>query len=415
MRLFIYLSLFLVISFSACKETATNPVAVPAKKVEVAPIQRRFMRTTIPHLRVRKTPDLEGTVVQTLQEGTFVEYLHDSTQFTTPIVFNKQTYNNNWYKIAISNKQKGWVYSAFVEFLDAATNKKIIAQKERIALLETASQQQSTQRKEAQQVINEQLLNNYKHYLQQLNKDDPNSIIAAIAHYKSYFVDRTNSRTHDLAYQVFRKHYEQVLTNLQRYPLATYQNLKTEVERYQRAYMQYDAFTQTLARNGFNFGLHNGKVVIVEDVDFLYRVFYREVSVTMRAFMNQYQLEEPNFWWQQEKLKIAPKELARWVLAWNYFVASYPDFMWQAEAKRRLSQQLNILLQGSLERPAFDKSSSILEQDYKEAYLHITQNYPDSYIGRTFQQYVTVLEHSNWSLSSTVNKTQQKVLKVLLK
>lgn len=421
MRFFLFIVLplfFFILHFSACQEPTPAVVAKTTDSVEVVPLPRRFMSTKTTRLRVRETPDLEGAVLQILQEGTLVEYLHDSTQFTTAITYNQQPYNRTWYKILSPEEQEGWVYAAFVDFLGEAENQKIITQKETAALQEAANQQlpisNESPKEEAQQLVDTRLLNSYKNYLQPLSKSNPNSISMAVARYKSLFIGRANTKTHDAAYQAFKEFHEQVLTQLRRQSLTNYQHLKTEIERYQRVYMQKDAFTQELAANGFNFGLENGKVVIVEDVDFLYRVFYREMSTPMRAFMNQYQLEEPNFWWQQEQLNISPKELASWVLSWNYFVATYPDFMWHSEAKRRLSQQLNILLQGSPRAPAFDKNTEILGEGYQEAYLYITNNYPNSRIGKAFQQYVTVLENNDWGYSSTVGRTQQQLLSTLL-
>jgi hypothetical protein len=414
-----FIFLAFVINFSACQEAETPTVVPTTDSMAITPTPRRFMRTKTTRLRMRQTPDLEGAVLQILQESSLVEFLHDSTQFTTTITHNRQEYNSHWYKILTEEGQEGWVYAAFVEFLDEKTNKKIITQKETAALLEAANQQQSNllitnKEEEEKQVIDQRLLQSYQDFLQQLDAQRPSSISTAIARYKAILVDRSTKRTHDAAYAAFRKLYDKVLSNLQQRPLGDYQHLKTEIKRYKRAYMKRDLFTQELADNGFNFGLDNDKVVIVEDVDFLYRVFYREVSTPMRAFMNQYQLEVPNFWWQHNELVITPKELARWVLSWNYFVATYPDFMWYSNAKKRLNRQLTILLQGSPSNPAFDKTTEQLKAEYQEAYLHITENYPDSKIGRTFQEYVTVLEQNDWVYSSTIGRTQQKIISTLL-
>lgn len=411
---------FIILNFSACQEAATPRVVPTTDSVAVMPPPRRFMRTKTTRLRMRQTPDLEGAVLQILQEASLVEFLHDSTQFTTTITYNQQDYNSNWYKVLTEEDQEGWVYAAFVEFLDETTNKKIITQKETAALLEAANQQQANllttnKEEEDKQTVDERLLKSYQDFLQQLDPQLLRSVSNAIARYKVLLVERSTPRTHDAAYAAFRKLYRNVLLHAQQRPLGNYQSLKTEIERYERAYMQRDAFTQELANNGFNFGLDNGKVVVVEDVDFLYRVFYREVSTPMRAFMNQYQLEVPNFWWQHDTLMITPKELARWVLSWNYFVATYPDFMWYDDAKKRLSQQLTILLQGSPSNPVFDNDTKHLKKEYQEAYLHITENYPDSKIGRAFQEYVTVLEKNDWIYSSTISRTQQKLLSTLLK
>jgi len=155
-------------------------------------------------------------------------------------------------------------------------------------------------------------------------------------------------------------------------------------------------------------------VVLAEDVDFLYRVFYRECSIPMRAYMNQYQLEVPNFWLEQETLLISPKELARWALSWNYFVATYPDFIWYPDAKNRLGKQLNILLEGTDKTPAFDPESNVLKSEFLQAYKHITDNYPESKIGRAFAEYTAVLKRNNWEFSTTTTEAQNKVLRLLV-
>ena len=99
MRFFLCVCLpvyLLLISLSACQEATPAPIVEPMDSVVIAPPPSRFMRTKSTRLRVRATPDLEGAVLQILQEGTLVEYLHDSTLFTTSIFYNQQEYNRNW-------------------------------------------------------------------------------------------------------------------------------------------------------------------------------------------------------------------------------------------------------------------------------------------------------------------------------
>lgn len=424
MRISVHQFIFFILLLIFCLSCNNQEVTSTTNKEEIIPVQkaplpRVFMKTETQRLRVRETPDLEGTVLQILSEGALIEFLHDSTNFTTEIIYNRKTYNTNWYKIETETKTIGWVYAAFVNLLPKAQNQKVVIQRETAELLEAANEERpqisKKQQKSMKAPVDEKMLTNYKNYLSNLEKNTPNSIGQAINRFSSMFVDHANQNTSDAAYVAFHDFYTRALQILQRSTnMSKYQYLSSEIKRYKKATMQTDPFTKTLAKNGINFAIQNGQVVLAEDVDFLYRVFYRECSIPMRAYMNQYQLEVPNFWLAQEELLISPKELARWALSWNYFVATYPDFIWYADAKTRLEKQLNLLLQGTEKTPAFNPESYALEAGFLEAYKHIADNYPESKIGRTFAEYVQVLEENDLQTSSTVTQAQNKVLRLLV-
>jgi hypothetical protein len=193
--------------------------------------------------------------------------------------------------------------------------------------------------------------------------------------------------------------------------MDNYQHLYTEVERYKRSSMLTDDYTRLLALNGFNFSIRGGRVELAEDVDFLYRTFYRECSVTMRSWMNQYQSEEPNFWIDKKNLLISPKQLSRWVLTWNYFISVNPGFVWHERAKKRLNRQLSILLQGRSGTPVFEDKTYRLNENYLTAYRHISENYPNSNIGKSFKEYLTILEADDMKSSSEVTEFQNEIIK----
>jgi hypothetical protein len=414
-----FISIFALLIACDNQEATTAIDSNNAPKIKDEALPRLFMETQTRRLRVRETPDLEGTVLHILSDGILVEFLYDSTNFTTEIVYDRKKYDANWYKIQTVDKIEGWVYSPFVKFLPNAENQKVVTQRETAELLEAANEEQpeisKKQQKAMRQPVNKNLINNYKNYLSSLDKNKPQSIGQAIGRFSAIFIGYANENTHDAAYVAFHDFYTQILQKLQGSTnMNQYQHLAAEIKRYNRATMQSDAFSRTLGENGINFSIQNGKVVIAEDVDFLYRVFYRECSIPMRAYMNQYQLEVPNVWLEQETLLITPKELARWALSWNYFVATYPDFAWNSDAKRRLKKQLTILLEGTNKTPAFDPDSYVLKAEFLEAYKHITDNYPESKIGRAFTEYSTVLEANDWKTSSSITAAQNKVLELLV-
>lgn len=414
-----FISIFLLLIACNGQETTPETDLNKAPKTKEEALPRLFMETQTRRLRVRETPDLEGTVLNILSDGVLVEFLYDSTNFTTEIVYNRKKYDANWYKIQTADKVEGWVYAAFVKFLPDAQNQKVVTQRETAELLEAANEAQpeisKKQQKAMKQPVNKSLISNYKNYLSSLDKNNPQSIGQAISRFSAVFIGYANENTHDAAYVAFHDFYSQVLQKLQGSTnMSQYQHLAGEIKRYNRATMQTNAFSRTLGENGINFSVQNGKVILVEDVDFLYRVFYRECSIRMRAYMNQYQLEVPNTWLEQGELLLTPKELARWALSWNYFVATYPDFIWNSDAKRRLKKQLSILLQGTEKTPAFDPDSYVLKAEFLQAYKHITDNYPESRIGRAFTEYTTTLKANDWKTSSAMADAQNKVLELLV-
>jgi len=408
-----YTLLFLLlINCYACQDAPAPPT--PTTTVQTPEVQARlFMKTLTHNLRVRQTPDLEGAVLQILNQGLIVEYLHDSTSFFTTITYKRKDYKRSWYKIRTEEKTEGWVYSAFVEPLPEAENQQMVNQRETAELLEAANSKTPNDskiiEKERKQTVKEELVSKYIAYMNGLDKQDPASIGLAMERFKSWFIGN-NTNTCDAGYVAFHQFYEQVLGRLNRKSLSAYQHLKPEIKRYQKATMMTNDYTRLLSENGFNFGLSNGQVVVAEDVDFILRLFFRECSTPMRGYMNQYQHEVPNFWLDQDVLLITPKTLARWVLSWNYIVATYPEFVWQKDAKKRLERQLTILLQGTKQTAAFDSDNYTLEDSYKTAYLHIAENYPDSKIGKAFQEYLDVLEENDWQASSDVTNAQNKIM-----
>lgn len=409
---------FLCFFFAACQEEQAPSKNTDNQITASEPLPRLFLQTQTRRLRIRQTPDLEGAVLTILTKDLIVEYLHDSTSFTTEITYNRKDYNTSWYKVQAPDKTTGWVYAAFVQFLPPEENQKIVIQRETAELLEAANEKRPAstieQKKEQKQVVQQQVVDNYAAYLKNLDKNSPSAISMAIQKYNALFPQRTNAKTNDAAYVQFHQFYHRVLQVLQRKDLSAYQHLAEEIQRYKRATMQQDDFTKNLANNGFNFALNKGRVVLAEDVDFLYRVFYRECSIAMRAYMNQYQLEEPNFWLDNEYLLIAPKQLARWILAWNYFVATYPDFVWHTDAKQRLEKQLNILLDGTNKTPVFNPKDATLDPKYQDAYQYIAKRYPESKIGQAFHDYLVVLEDNSWQRSSEVTQQQNKIMRLLV-
>lgn len=407
-----YLGLFLIICLVSCKESS-KPASQNQIKPVLSKLERLFLETQINRLRVRQTPDLEGAVLKILPQGEIVEYKHDSTRFSTSIEYNKTTYNSSWYKIKTPDNTEGWVYAAFLTYLTLEENRLYLQKKEAQELKEQSNENNAgllqRQGKQKSAPVQKGLVEQYQKYLAKLPKNDPKSVSKAISKYKSNIIGQ-NTNTCDAAYVVFDDFYQKVLLFVGRRVAGKYQHLYEEVQRYQSSTMRHDDFCLLLRDNGFNFGIEEDAVILVEDVDFLYRIFYRECSTPMRTWMNQYQKEVPNFWFEDEQLRIPPKTLARWVLSWNYFVFLYPEFIWNERAQERLNFQLKLLLQGSESSLSYDKKTKLVRPEYLEAYRFIVDNYPKSKIGIAFNNYLQLLQDNNLQFYDDLNQKQLDII-----
>lgn len=409
---FFYFSICSFFLLTSCEEKSTPPLTKELPKAQVS-IQRLFLKTNINRLRIRQTPDLEGAVLKILSIGQVIEYKHDSTLFNTAIQYKNEAYNSSWYKIKTNDNTEGWVYAAFLSLLPTEENQRYLQKKEAEELKELSNLNNTglfqNKGKQKNAPVQLALVEQYQKYLDKLPKNDPKSVSIAISKYKSSIIGR-NSNTCDAAYVVFDDFYQKVLLFVKPQVAGKYQHVYEEVKRYQSSTMFHDDLCKLLRNNGFNFGLQDDKVVLVEDVDFLYRIFYRECSATMRTWMNQYQKEVPNFWLNKNRLCIAPKTLVQWVLSWNYFVVQYPQFVWHERAKKQLNLQLNLLLKGSTSTVIFDNNTKEIRADFLEAYQFIVENYPKSSIGKAFDNYLQVLEENDRQFSDNLIQLQNEII-----
>lgn len=410
---YIYLCVFICF-LTACGEEKEEPIIkkeVP-KKEKVIPKKRQFIRPQTSYLRLRSTPDREATIVETLPPDVLLEYLHDSTTFTTKVDYRNKTYDAVWYKVRSSRTEEAWIYGGLVDFLDEIENKMIVKEVEARELLEANNQGESLSKKEAReakQKVYESALQSYKNYLNQLNPSAINSVGAALEQFNIRLAEKSNAKTCDAAYVAFSQLHAAVLKQAQMRSLAAYQGLAADLKHYHTVNMQQDAFTQQLQSNAIRFALEKGRLVLKKDLDAVFRVFFRECSSVMRAYMAQQQLDEHTYWQSDGELLVTPTEMARWVLSWNYFVAKHQGFIWYGKAQQYLERDLKVLLNGTTETPAFDENQA-LKPTFKKAYEHITKNYPSSKIGQLFLEYTKLLEINEWKKSAA---TQTKVKQII--
>ncbi len=375
------------------------------------------MRTKLAYIRIRETPDIKGAKMETLLDDALLEYLHDSTSFQTELKHRGRTYKACWYKVRTQRrKNEGWIFGAFVKWVPYLENKQIVKEVEEEEALLAASESggmTKAQKEERKKPVQTSLVESYSAFLNRLSAADPYSMGKALDYFKSYFIGQ-NTRTCDAAFVELDRFHDRAVVSINQRGVGKYQTLKEEVMRYGRSVMRIDTFARALGNNGFNFSVKNGKIVVVKDVDFVFRIVYRECGTVMRSYMGQVETDQSMVWLDEGKLYISPLQLTRWALTWNYFVATNnEEFAFYEDAKKRLELQLSVLLNGTKQNPAFGQDLELVD-DYKDAYLHIVQNYPDSKIGQTFQKYLDVLKESNWKRTSFVKQEQTRLMETLV-
>lgn len=106
----------------APKEQPRGPEHRLAAKNSKTSLLPQFVEVSIPNLRLRSTPDLEGAVLERLALESVVEYLNDSTNFTTLVEMGGEDRYEHWYKVRSSNGNEGWVYGGCIKFLTEREN-----------------------------------------------------------------------------------------------------------------------------------------------------------------------------------------------------------------------------------------------------------------------------------------------------
>ncbi|MCP4442879.1 MAG: SH3 domain-containing protein [Aureispira sp.] len=407
----LYISIIFIILFSSCKEQTGTVAPITTSDSTSTEIvkDRKFLSVNAQNLRIRRTPDLEGEVAVTLPLNTIVEYLHDSTKFTTPITYNGKDYNSHWYKIRTANNIQGWIYGGLAHFLTETENRRIVTL-EKSSDKEGNTSQGLSKKGVSVQKIDPAFVNRYKEILAKLEVSNIQSVTTAIKWFPNTF-GSANGATRDAGFKEFQDFHSRVLQKIkQKHTFNKYNHLQNEIKIYGKANMNVDDFTKKLEENGFNFGLDKSSstVYLKKDIDFVARHLYKEVSGAMREYIDQYQLEDETTWLGNDKLLISPEQLAQWLIFWDNFLIKHPKFILKSASFRNLTKQLDLLLIGSPKSPAF-ADNEVLHSDFKSAYLWILEKEENSRLGLLLKDYYAVLEQQEFKNSSITKQAQRQL------
>jgi hypothetical protein len=417
---YLYLIPFLALfALNSCSnEQLSAEITDTTTRTAKKELARSFMKVTMNNLRVRATPDLEGAVLQRLKEESIVEYMLDSTNFTTMVEMKGEEHHDHWYKVKTDAGNEGWVYGGCVSFLEKKENSRILALK--VDAEKRAKANGGTDGLNTIEVVqkapevNEFLLKRYQAYINAISLSDPNAMSRALAYYESIFpksIDGTADEGFADLMTFYEKLYNHWKPNIK---LSDYQYMAEDIKRYGSPNMQTDVVCRNLDKNALHFGLNSkNKVVLKPNVDFLMRRLYRLVSDPAREYLEQYAVEQEKQAVEEGQIVVNITELAAYTVFWDKFLTKYPYFPMQKEIKERRMTYLSLLLRGSTANPAFNPKTDQLNTVFKEAYKSIDTQFGHSPLIEELQKYHQRLKNASYAQSSSVLAAQEEVINSL--
>lgn len=370
----------------------------------------RFVEVQMPNSRLRITPDLQGGVVEIFGPGTILRYMDDSTIFTTPIEMRGKTVHFHWYKCRAGNGNTGWMYGGIIRFLSEQENQKFSASclPERVSDSSTqvTVTQPNNNRKPAKiETADQAAVQQYQSFLQRLNTRQYESVGRAVQQFE-VAMSNANDPTCDAAFAAFWSFFEtaqeQVATQ---FNVRKYNHLHADIRRYGKATMREDSALYRLAANGFDLGANDDETVFLRgDMDFLMRHFYRFVSPSVQAFLEQSK-KEMQMPLHYKKLAINDlNAIADRAVFWENLLAQHPNFILYSQAKNAYKKNISFLLTGTEIAPAFGGTGGVLSPDFRKNYAYIQEKYPQSSITKTTKEYLTVLEGQNFKYTDVTRR-----------
>ena len=377
-----------------------------------------FIKVTINNLRIRSTPDLEGAVIERLKEKAILEYLDDSTTFTTEVKMNGRLYQEHWYLVKSESGNSGWIYGGCIDFLPDAENKRIMALKADIeAQIKANGGKPLTGRTavvEEAPKIDDYALGRFKTLLNQLNPADIAAMPRAFAYFESVFY-KTDDPTADEAFGEVLSFHRKVVNHWKtKVNTASYQHLAVEIQRYGSANMQTDELTRKLEANGLTFGVNTkGTLYLKDNVDFIMRRYYRLISTSMREYLEQYAIENEHPVFEQDHIVLLPTELAAYTVFWDKFLTKHPFFALKSQIQEKRKIYARTLLEGSLDKQVFNPKTKVLQRDFQEAYKVMTTQMGHSPLIKSMKEYQQILEDNSFTRSEKVDEFAASILEKL--
>jgi hypothetical protein len=392
--------LFACISCSTEKNKNEGPIK--SNKSE----EKKFLKVIESNSKIRSTPDLEGAVIERAKQDMVLEYLKDSTSFTSTVRFNGKDVESRWYKVKTLSGNEGWISGICVLFFSDEENNQINSMNEDQATNNNTSTKSKVQ---AQSKIDSASLKNFKSRLNAISTNDPLAFQNAVSLFEASFQEKA-SATADIAFAALMTYHENVFLSWQnKINPAAYNHLANEIKNYGSANLDYDATSKALSANYLDFGLKkNGKVYLRRNYDQLMRKFLRLLTVAMQIYLEQSALESQYPALEDGEINIPLTEIAAYAVFWDKYLSRYPNSAVSLEAKQLRKKYSALLLEGKGKMPAFQDKK--LQAQFKNAYLAMTTQMGVSPLIKSFKAYYELLKNEKFKEN---NKTKEFASSIL--
>ncbi|AFC25784.1 SH3 domain-containing protein [Saprospira grandis] len=373
-----------------------------AKNSKTSPLPQ-FVEVSIPNLRLRSTPDLEGAVLERLALESVVEYLNDSTNFTTLVEMGGEDRYEHWYKVRSGNGNEGWVYGGCIKFLGERESLRFQSIKESETPIPLSQKEEIDPMEQAQ-------MNRFGELLKKTSIQKKSALEEAIQYYEGMFPNRKAAAS-DWALAKLIAFQQQVHSYwVDRLPSSKFQAHLAELKRYGSVDMQQNASLRELDQLYLAFALGpKGELLLVPNIDKFQRRVYRIAPANGRIFLDLYaqDIEEPVL---KDGEIIRPiTELAARLISWDKFLLRLPNYELKDWIEEQKSLYLRALLQGTANRPAFAGQPKRLEDDFQLAYKNLLEQMGEASLILKMQPYVEVLAQENYIYNERVRAAQAKV------
>lgn len=349
---------FLVIPISCVEDKSDLKQRKPKKEEDLNYL------TTLRTVKIRSTPDMEGEVLEIIGDQTILQYLNDSTTFTTEIDLDGKKYDRSWYYVRSEKNNTGWIYGAFVQFLTTEEKEKIsLLWSDQSKIVSKNSKTYSSPPK-----INQELFERYQSQLALIPKNDPDYFEKAFQIFENNIKPSKNVQA-DFTFLHYLNVQNKVLNEVvSRFNVSQFQFLYAEIKNYGRADIRTHTQLINFDKRGITLGVENKKVVFQVHLDKILRSYLTKLSQPMNDFLIQKEMETN--WRKALAPQVNPsiKEMIKHFSFWDKFIVSHPFFPEINLAKQyrlnwfdQIMQLLPFKLNQNLEEEAFKNFERLAE------------------------------------------------------
>ena len=165
-------------------------------------------------------------------------------------------------------------------------------------------------------------------------------------------------------------------------------------------------FGQKLKDNGLMIYMTEGDYYIGQDLDFVAKWFYGDVSSASRTYLAQLNKENKQGFQEDAGLTIDNQTLVDRTIWWEKFVAAHSNSILTYRAKKSWCLYLGTLMTGMDNTPVKDVNG--IDDYYKSAYTYLQNKYSNSQTNKYVKPYFKLLLQKNNNEADKLIETYRK-------